>query len=384
MECCFHGQQREGRAMQSPSRLVVLLVLVLTLQAAGCRSKPMRVCMNGDMDMTGDMAMTGSMNMTGDLGMSGNLVTSMRTDNRASRLAAVPIGRGLASCGKVAIVDVDGLLLNRNIGGFGSMGENPVALFREKLDALEADPQVAAVVLRINSPGGGVTACDIMARDLREFRGRRGIPVVACLMDVGTGGAYLLASSADVIVAHPTTVVGGLGVILNTYNLQDAMGQFNIVARPIKAGKRTDAASPIRPLEPEEFEMLQSLASGFHGRLRRQVSGSRPAVAADAEIFDGRVVDGERAKAEGLVDRLGYLDDAVAEARGMARLADDAAVVMLRRDNDRAYTQFDVTPNVPQQAAVVPLNVPGLDRGQLPTFLYVWQPETSLASAAGG
>ena len=149
----------------------------------------MRVCMDGDMNMNGDMNMAGSMNMTGDLGMSGDLTTSMRTDNRASRLATVTIGRGATGCGKVAIVDVDGLLLNRNIGGFGSMGENPVALFREKLDALEADPGVAAIVLRINSPGGGVTACDIMTRDLRAFRERRGIPVVACLMDVGAGGA---------------------------------------------------------------------------------------------------------------------------------------------------------------------------------------------------
>ena len=363
--------------------LVPLLLLLASLQA-GCRSKPMRVCMDGDMNMNGDMNMAGSMNMTGDLGMSGDLTTSMRTDNRASRLATVTIGRGAAGCGKVAIVDVDGLLLNRNIGGFGSMGENPVALFREKLDALEADPGVAAIVLRINSPGGGVTACDIMTRDLRAFRERRGIPVVACLMDVGAGGAYLLASASDTVVAHPTTVVGGLGVILNSYNLQEAMGQFNVTARPVKAGKLVDAASPVRPLEPEELQMLQGMATEFHGRLKRQIHDGRPAVAVDAELFDGRVITGEGAAKAGLVDRIGYLDDALAEARGLAGIGADAAVVMLRRDNDRAYTAFDVTPNSPQQSALIPLNLPGLDRSQLPTFLYVWQPETSLAAAAGG
>jgi protease IV len=362
----------------------LIVIALAACLAAGCRSKPMRVCMSGDMDMKGDMDMTGSMNMTGDLGMSGNLVTSMKTDNRASRLAAVTIGRGSARCGTVAILDIDGLLLNRTMGGFGSMGENPVALFREKLDALEADPQVAAVVLRINSPGGGVTASDIMTRDLREFRARKRVPVVACLMDVGAGGAYLLASAADVIVAHPTTVVGGLGVILNSYNLAETMGQFNVVARPVKAGKKVDAASPIRPLEPEELEMLQSLAAGFHSRLKEQIHAARPRVAGDAEIFDGRVIAGEQAAAAGLVDRLGYLDDALAEARGLASLGTESAVIMLRRDNDRAHTLFDVTPNTPQQSALVPLNVPGLDRSQLPTFLYCWQPETSLVTAAGG
>lgn len=364
--------------------LIVVAAWIGVGMAGGCRSKPMRVCMDGDMDMTGDMAMTGSMNMTGDLGMSGTLVTSMKTDNRASRLSAVVIGKGSTQCGKIAIIDIDGLLLNRNMGGFGSMGENPVSLFREKLDAIESDPQIAAVVLRINSPGGGVTASDIMARDLREFCSRRNIPVVACLMDVGAGGAYLLASAADVIVAHPTTVVGGLGVILNSYNLQETMGQFNVVARPIKAGKKVDAASPVRSLEPEELEMLQSLAVGFHARLKQQVHEARPRVAEDADIFDGRVIAGDKAAAAGLVDRLGYLDDALAEARILAALGPESTIVMLRRDNDRAYTQFDVTPNVAQQAAAVPLNVPGLDRSQLPTFLYVWQPETSLATASGG
>ncbi len=369
--------------MRRSAWLLIAIGLVLGL-AGGCRSKPMQVCMNGDMDMNGDMAMTGSMNMTGDLGMSGTIVTSMKTDNRASRLAAVAIGKGSAQCGKLAIVDIDGLLLNRNMGGFGSMGENPVALFREKLDALESDPQIAAVVLRINSPGGGVTASDIMARDLRQFCDRKNIPVVACLMDVGAGGGYLLASAADVIVAHPTTIVGGLGVILNSYNLQETMGQFNVVARPIKSGKKVDAASPARPLEPEELEMLQSLATGFHSRLKQQIHDARPLVAEEADIFDGRVIAGDQAAAVGLVDRLGYLDDALAEARTLAKLGPESSVVMLRRDNDRAYTQFDVTPNIAQQTAVVPLNVPGLDRSQLPTFLYIWQPETSLTTASGG
>ena len=373
-----------SRNAHRSAAVALAIAAVLAVGTAGCRSKPMRVCMNGDMDMTGDMAMTGSMNMTGDLGMSGNIVTSMRTDNRASRLTAVAVGHGDPSCGTVVILDVDGLLLNRNMSGFGSMGENPVALFREKLDRIEADPAVSAVVVRINSPGGGVTACDIMARDLREFRRRRGIPVVACLMDVGAGGAYLVAAAADRIVAHPTTVVGGLGVILNTYNLQDAMAQFNIVARPVKAGKKVDAASPVRPLEPEELEMLQGLATDFHGRMKNQIHEARPKIAVAADVFDGRVVAGERAAAAGLVDRLGYLDDAVAEARGLACVGDGAATVMLRRDNDRAHTPFDVTPNAPQQAGLLPFNVPGLDRSQLPTFLSVWQPETSLATAAGG
>ncbi len=359
-------------------------LLLLALIITGCRHNPMRVLMQGTMGMTGDMAMNGAMNMSGDLGMDGSITTSLKTDNRASRLARVVVREGASNT--IAIVDIDGLLLNRNMGGLGSMGENPVALFREKLATIEADPSVRGVVLRINSPGGGVTASDIMNRDLIDFRRRRNIPIIACLMDVGAGGGYLLASTADRIIAHPTTLVGGLGVILNSYNLQETMAQFNVIARPIKAGDKIDAASPTRPMEPDEFVMLEGLANRFHQRLREQIRGGRPHLVSADSLFDGRVVAGEEALAAGLVDRLGYLDDAIAEATqlGSADTEAEATVVMLRRDNDRAYTPFDVTPNVPLQSALLPLNIPGLDRSQLPTFLYCWQPETSLAATAGG
>ena len=186
------------------------------------------------------------------------------------------------------------------------------------------------------------------------------------------------------IVAHPTTLVGGLGVILNSYNLEETMAQFNVIARPIKSGDLIDAASPIRPLEPEELVMLEGLADRFHDRLQQQIRGARGGLTTDDALFDGRVVAGDEAVTTGLVDRLGYLDDAIAEAGRLAEQEGAATVVMLRRDNDRAHTPLDVTPNLPLQTGLLPLNVPGLDRSQLPTFLYCWQPETSLMTAAGG
>ena len=146
----------------------------------------------------------------------------------------------------IVVLDVDGLLLNTDFTGLNSAGENPVSLFRERLDAIAANPCVRGVVLRINSPGGGVTATDIMWHDLMRFKRCTRLPVVACLMDVGTGGAYYLATAADQIVAHPTSVTGGIGVILNFYNLQDALQQFNIAGVPIKSGDKIDLGSPIK------------------------------------------------------------------------------------------------------------------------------------------
>lgn len=377
----------------------ILILFTLSASLSACRlSGPFRTIMQGDMTMDGGMTMDGDMSVDGDMNMSGQIATTMRSDNLASRLVSVPVygnpecrasmsGRTGTQCGpalgKIAVLDVDGLLVNKNIGGFGSLGENPVALFREKLDAIAGDPSITAIVLRINSPGGGVTAADIMARDLLQIKQSRNLPVVACVMDVGTGAGYYLACTADAIVAHPTSIVGGIGVILNAYNMEVAIEQFSIASIPIKAGEHIDIASPEREMKLDERAMLQAMADEFHLRFIDHVKRSRPAVT-DTDIFDGRVVTGLRSAELKLVDRIGYLDDAVVQARQMASLPADAPLVMLRRDNDRAYTLLDVTPIAPTMNSLIPLKFPGLDRSSLPTFLYLWQPEPSLVTASGG
>ncbi|MCA9262509.1 MAG: S49 family peptidase [Planctomycetales bacterium] len=284
---------------------------------------------------------------------------------------------------KLALVDVDGLLLNKNATGVMSAGENPVALFREKLDAIASDRNYQGVVLRINSPGGGVTASDIMRRDLIDFKTRTGLPVVACLMDVGAGGAYYIATAADQIVAHPTSLVGGIGVILNLYDLEDTLGVASIVGVPIKAGDNTDLGSPIRRISPESRELLQEIADGFHDRFRNSVLQSRRQVdSGDESLFDGRVLPAERALAVGLVDRIAYLDDALNLGRELAA-SPGAAVVLLHRKKDQARTPYDVTPNTPLQKSLFP-HISGVERNHLPTFMYIWQPDPAIETSLGG
>lgn len=278
---------------------------------------------------------------------------------------------------RVAIVDVDGLLLNRAAVGPGSYGENPVAMFREKLDAIAASPQICAVVVRINSPGGGVTASDIMWQDLKRFREHDRRPVVACVMDIGAGGAYYLATAADLIVAHPTSLVGGVGVVWNSYNLRDLMALYNIIPQSIKAGDNIDMGSSQDALSPETRQMLQSMADGFHSRFREVVRGARPHVPGESAVLDGRVVTGPQALETGLIDEIGYLDDAIAAAQRMSG-QERAEVVMLRRRKTGAHSEYDVLPNTPLQETVFPLRIPGLNRSELPTFLYLWQPEPTL------
>lgn len=296
----------------------------------------------------------------------------------AGPLLEMPVIGDRCAAKKVALIDVDGLLINEERVGILSLGQNPVAVFREKLDYVASHPEFCGVVLRIHSPGGGVTATDIMARDLQAFKARTGLPVVACLMDVATGGAYYIAAGADQIVAHPTTLTGGVGVILNLYNLQDSLQQFNIVPLTVKAGENIDAGTPVQPLSKKSEERLQNIANEFHNRFIARIQERRPAtIRIDRRTFDGRVFTAMEAKSLGLVDQIGYLDEAVASAAGpYASMGVNA--VMLHRKNDWARSPYDISPNTPVQRTLFPLDVPGLVRSRLPTFMYLWQPDPNL------
>jgi len=280
---------------------------------------------------------------------------------------------------RLALIDIDGLLLNQNTEDMLGPGENPVAVFREKLMAASADGQVVALVLRIHSPGGGVTACDIMADELDRFKACTSKPVVACLMDVATSGAYYLAIGADRVVAQPTAITGGIGAIFNHVNLQDAMAQLNVVSDSIKAGSRIDMGSVTRPLEPETRTLLQEMAGEFHQRFLDRVARRRPTMTqADRRaIADGRIVAAPRALRLHLVDRLGYLHDALVEAEGLAGVR-DAEVVLYHRAGTPTRSLYAISPSSPRLSEVIPLSYPGLDRTRLPTFLYLWQPDPTI------
>ncbi len=287
-------------------------------------------------------------------------------------------------CGpKIAVIDVDGLLVNADMTGLGSAGENPVSLFHERLDAVQQDRSVRAVVIRINSPGGGVTATDIMWHDLQQFRDCTKLPVVSCVLDVGAGGAYFLATASDQIVAHPTSVTGGIGVILNLYDFSLMLEHYQILSVPVKAGPNIDMGSPLRELGDERRAMLQKMADEYHRHFKQVVKRARPSIDTTlSSTFDGRVFTATQALNRRLIDQVGYLDDAVETARRLAGVG-DAKVAMYHRCSDRARSPYAITPNIPLHTSALPLSIPAFDRTKMPTFLYLWQPEPTMEKMVG-
>ena len=143
-------------------------------------------------------------------------------------------------CARIALIDVDGLLLNQNFGSLMSIGDNPLSSLRDKLEAAAADSRVAGVVSGSIVPAAASQRATSWPTSCAGFRAETHKPVVACLMDVATAGAYAIAVESDVIVVQPTGLTGGIGVVFNHYNLEDAMAQLNLVADPVKAGNKID------------------------------------------------------------------------------------------------------------------------------------------------
>lgn len=305
-----------------------------------------------------------------------------QSDHDALVECPVPAGAECKAGAKVAVIEVEGVLVNSNCVGPYSVGENPVDLFKEKLDAAAADPAVRALVLRVNSPGGAASASDLLLSEVRQFRARSGKPVVAFLMDVGAGGAYFVATGSNEIMALPSSLVGGIGVVFNLYHGQLAMEQVNFFDQSIRAGPKIDMGSPVRKLTAEEKQLFDDMAKEYQDRFKAGVLAARPHVAADADLFDGRIMTADQAAHKGLIDEVGYLPDAVAAACRLACIP-AAQTVIYRRPSDVARSVYATTANRPIQNNFAPWSVPGPDRARLPLFLYMWEPDPAVVRTTG-
>jgi len=279
---------------------------------------------------------------------------------------------------KVALIELDGMLVNAERSGLLVAAENPVALAVEKLDKAAADPFVKAVILRINSPGGTVTASDLVYRQVLKVRqgfdNHKPKPVVAMLMDVAASGAYYIACGADKIIAHPTTVTGSIGVIMYALNIEALMHKLGVAADAIKSGDKKDAGSLFRPLTPQERKIFQGVIDEFYSRFLEVVKKGRPDLDEKklSQLADGRVFTGQQARDLHLVDQVGDLFtaiNAVKETTGLSKVK----VVMYHRPADyraNVYSQLPETCTV--QFNLLNVTLPDLADLQRPQFMYLW------------
>jgi protease-4 len=275
---------------------------------------------------------------------------------------------------KVLLIDVSGLISSQEKEGL-MPAPSPVARIKEQLLKAAQDDNVKAVVLRINTPGGTVTASDIIYHEIKSFKASKKVPIVASIMDLGTSGGYYVASAADAVLAHPSSVTGSIGVIMLTINARGLMEKVGLEATAVTSGPRKDMGSPFRVMTPEERTIFQGLIDSFYQRFLSVVQEGRPHLAMDRikQLADGRVYAGDQAKAAGLVDEIGYLEDAIELAKKRAKLT-EARVVTYQRPGEYVNNVYSRLLAPGPLAAIGELDLMTFLRGSAPQFMYLWMP----------
>jgi len=275
---------------------------------------------------------------------------------------------------KVLLIEISGMISSQEKEGFRPTS-SMIANVKEQLTRAAKDESIKAVVLRINTPGGTVTASDIIYHELKTFKANRKIPIVASIMDLGTSGGYYIAAAADKVLAHPSSVTGSIGVIMLTVNAKGLLEKIGVDATAVTSGPRKDMGSPFRTMTVEERAIFQGLIDSFYQRFLTIVQEGRTNLQMEQikRLADGRIYTGEQAKEAGLVDQIGYLDDAVEVAKKQAGLT-EARVVTYQRPGEYSNNVYSKLAASSGLAGLADFDLATLVRGGTPQFMYLWMP----------
>ncbi len=230
--------------------------------------------------------------------------------------------------GKVLVLSIDGILSSMPEKRLLRTEPSIVQQVAAYLKHAEQDPEIKALLVEVNSPGGTVTASDILYHQLNAYKEQTGVKVVVAMMDIAASGGYYISLPADFILAHPTTITGSVGVIFLRPGVSGLMEKAGLSMNINKSGSEKDMGSPFRSPTKEENALFQQLTDNMASRFKDLVMQHRHLRPDQLEnVATARVFLAEQAKSLGLVDEIGYLDDAVAKAKKLADLEPDARVV---------------------------------------------------------
>ena len=235
---------------------------------------------------------------------------------------------------KIAVITLEGIIYGGEETGF----------IRQIQKATD-DHKVKAVVLRINTPGGTVSGSDYYHHKLLEFKKKRNIPIVVSMGTMAASGGYYLAVTGDEIFAEHSTLTGSIGVIMPNYDLSELCDKIGVKSAPITSGPLKELGSVTRKLTAEEQAVLDSIVGDMFTRFKEIVCDGRPDLQNDpdllAQVTTGRVFLAKQALEMKLIDRIGYIDDAVERAASLAGLSiDDYHVVRYEQQKSLMETMI--------------------------------------------
>jgi protease IV len=264
-------------------------------------------------------------------------------------------GQGLGLGGRIAILDVDGVITDD-------------AEYLRHLRRFRDNSSVRGYLVNINSPGGVVAPSQSLYQELRRIREEDGVPVIAAIAGVGASGGYYVALAADSIFALPGSITGSIGVIMEIPDASELLGKVGVQVQTVMSAEHKDVGSPFRPLGEGDRAILETLVLDVYGQFVDVVAQDRGLERSDVEVLaDGRILSGRQALAARLIDRLGNREDALATAGEMAGLGRRPRTV---RTPEPRFTLFDLLLGRGTTGMLGRLLVP-LDPAATPAVKYV-------------
>ena len=278
---------------------------------------------------------------------------------------------------KILLVDVSGVIstsLNQSL--FAREGDILSKVFY-RLEKASEDITVKAVILRLDTPGGEVTASDIIYNEILKFKEKTRIPVVGLMMGVAASGGYYIASACDFIVAHPSTITGSIGVISIFPNLEELFSKIGIRVTVIKSGEMKDSGSAFRDLTEEEKKVFQDVVDELYAKFLDVVYQKRKDAISLEElkkIADGRIYTANQALELQLIDEIGYFDTALKKALSLASLR-DANVIAFTYYPTKKTNIYATTLKEP--SLLEHKSIEDMLRSLKSGFYYLWLPQIS-------
>jgi len=277
---------------------------------------------------------------------------------------------------KVLLLSVDGLISEYPREGLLSSRPSTLQEIAAQLKLARKDKSIKAVLLKVNSPGGTTTASDILYHELSAYKQETGVKLVTVMMGVAASGGYYVALPSDYITAHPTTITGSVGVIFVMPRLAGLMDKIGVGVDVSKSGSLKDMGSPFRPATDEEKRLTEAMTKAQAARFTELVMQSRKLTPeALRTVSTAQVFTAAQAKDLGLIDSIGYMDDALAKTRELAGLDKDAKLITYRHRSsaDATYYQPAAEAMDGQRPTLLSVDLGGLLPPKAGLY-YLWGP----------
>jgi len=276
---------------------------------------------------------------------------------------------------KILLMDISGVIASSVKPGIFNKEGDVLSQVYFRLKKAAEDTRVKGIVLRLDTPGGEVTASDIIYHEILNFKKRTGVPVLALMMGLTASGGYYIASACDLLVAHPSTLTGSIGVISLFPNLEGLMDKLGVQVHVIKSGKLKDSGSLFRQMTSEEQDVFQKIVDEYHQNFKDVVYQNRKNYLSQEELekwADGRVMSASQALKAKLIDEIGYFDKALQMILDLAALP-EAKVV--------SYTYFPsrktniYAASLKQDSLLESESIQEMARSLKSGFYYLWHPQ---------